>query len=60
MNTVEIEIRAVYGRENIYPVNNQAKLFAEIAGQKTLSRAQLKAITELGFKIAVVQPEFTF
>ena len=59
MNKVIIELKSVYGKENIYPVNDQAKLFASIAGTKTLSRSQLKTIAALGFTVELKAQEFS-
>jgi hypothetical protein len=33
---IEIEVRSVYGNDLIYPVNEAAKVLANIAGKKTL------------------------
>lgn len=55
---VEIQIKNVYGKENIYPVNETAKDFATLTGNKTLSRGQLSIIQGMGYNIKVVQPEF--
>jgi hypothetical protein len=52
---VQVSIRHVYGNRLIYPVNEQAKLFAKIAGSKTLTVAVLDTIKELGYDIQIVQ-----
>lgn len=54
---VIIEIRSVYGNERIYPANDVADVFANIAGTKTLSRDVLKHAQNLGFEIEIVQPK---
>lgn len=59
MQQVTIEIRQVYGNESIYPVCDNAKLFASIAGTKTLTPAALKCIKALGYEIVVKQKEFS-
>lgn len=59
MTTVLIEVKSVYGKENIYPANDKAKLFASIAGTKTLSRSDLKAIAALGFSVELKAQEFS-
>ena len=51
--TVLIEIRSVYGNELIYPANKTAELFAKITGNKTISRAVIEHIKELGFEVKV-------
>lgn len=53
---VIVSIRQVYGKEAIYPVNASAEQFAAIAGAKTLTRAVLARIQELGFEIVVQAP----
>lgn len=59
MQSVIIEVKTVYGKENIYPANDQARLFATIAGTKTLSRSDLKAIAALGFSVELKAQEFS-
>ena len=54
---VKVEIKNVYGREQIYPRNAWAEIFAEMVGQKTLTRANIAHIKRLGFQVEVVVPE---
>jgi len=56
VKTVEIEICTVYGNELIYPACPNAKVFAAIAGTKTLSRDTLTRIKALGYDLVVVAP----
>lgn len=58
-NVIEFEVRAVYGRNTIYPVNDAAKLLAEIAGTKTLTSKVLVLAKRLGFCIVEVTPACT-
>ena len=51
--TITVDIKTVYGNELIYPVCEQAHVFAEIAGTKTLTRYTLTRIKELGYDIEV-------
>lgn len=51
MNIVEIEVRSVFGNETIYPANETAQIFAQIAGKKTLSKQDLNLIRALGFDV---------
>lgn len=51
---VEIEVRNVYGNFTIYPINEAAKLFAEIAGTKTLTNKTLALAERMGFAIKEV------
>lgn len=47
--TIQIEIKRVYGNVVAYPICNQAKLFASIAGTSTLTMETIKHIQALGF-----------
>jgi hypothetical protein len=44
-----------YGVETFYPACEQAKLFARIAGTKTLTRHALRDIAALGIEIEIKQ-----
>ena len=46
-----VEVRNVYGKPLIYPISEEAKLFAMIGNQKTLTLRVLNMIEDLGFKI---------
>ena len=48
---IYVEPRSVYGQTLIYPVCEQAKRFAKLAGTKTLTSAQLRIIREMGVAI---------
>lgn len=52
--TCQIVIRNVYGNDLIYPSNDEARIFAEIAGTKTLSKTDLARIEQLGFRVEQV------
>jgi len=52
---IQVQIKTVYGKEAIYPVCEQGKLFAALTGTKTLSRQNLEMIKALGFEIVVQQ-----
>ena len=45
----------VFGNIVIYPICDNAKLFAEIAGTKTLTHATLTRIERLGYEITLQQ-----
>jgi hypothetical protein len=53
MNSILIKFKNVYGTEAIYPVCDKAKLFAQIAGTRTLTNATLRDVKALGFEIRV-------
>jgi len=46
-----IEVRDVYGKPLVYPVCEEASLFAMIAESKTLTPRVLRIISSLGYKI---------
>ena len=49
--TVTVEVRSIYGQLKVYPICPRAKLFAEIAGSKTLTHSTLCKIEALGYEI---------
>lgn len=51
--TITVQIRQVYGNEAIYPICEKAKLFAAIAGTKTLTLQAIAQIKLLGYEITV-------
>lgn len=54
---ITVTIREVYGIKTVYPVCITAKLFASIAGTKTLTFPTLKKIEALGYSIMQELPE---
>ena len=48
-----VQIKSVYGNERIYPICENAKLFASIAGTATLTREVLAKIKQLGYTVEV-------
>lgn len=55
--SIQIEFKHAYGKEWIYPVCDRAKLFAELVGQKTLTRENIGLIKQLGYKIEIAQEQ---
>ena len=55
MNELQVRIANNYGNNVIYPVCDKAKVFAEIAGSKTLTEAICRKIKSLGYRFVVVQ-----
>lgn len=51
--TLIIEIKSTYGNELIYPVNDTARVFADLIGTKTLGRVKLALIQGLGYSIEI-------
>ena len=52
--TVQLMVKDQYGTKVLYPNNNTAKLFASIAGTKTLTLPVVKHIMALGYSIEYV------
>ena len=48
---IQVEVKNVYGNTTIYPVCDKAKMFASIAGTKTLTREALEKVKKLGYEI---------
>jgi hypothetical protein len=57
MNTITVELRPIYGVQAIYPACHASRLFADIAGTKTLTRAAIEKIKKLGYGVTVKQTE---
>jgi len=53
--SITVEIRDVYGNPTVYPMDEAARLFADIAGTTTLTSATIKRIKALGYHINVTQ-----
>ena len=53
--TITVKITKNYGNEAIYPICDTAKVFAEIAGTKTMSRKLIDQVKRLGYSIVVEQ-----
>ena len=51
---IEVRVKDVYGNQMIYPVCDAAKVFAAIAGTKTLTQQTLLLIKQLGYDIDIV------
>ena len=51
---IQVRMREVFGNETVYPVCETAKLFAKIAGTKTLGPTVLSSIKALGYEIEVI------
>jgi hypothetical protein len=56
MQVIEVNLKSVYGEVKAYPINEAAKLFAALAGTKTLTVQSLKLIKSLGYEVKAVDP----
>jgi len=52
-----VKVKNNYGTEHIYPVSEEAKLLAQLAGSKTLTRSTIEIAKKLGFKFSVERAE---
>jgi len=57
MQKITVRLDKNYGSWVVYPVCEQAKLFAAIAGTKTLKETTLDQIIQLGYEIQVAQDQ---
>lgn len=57
MKHITVEVRNVYGRETIYPVCADGKVFARMVKQSTLTRQDIEMIRQLGYNVEVQQQE---
>lgn len=53
---VSVQIKDQYGVKVVHPLCEKAKLFARLAGTKTLTHHALTTIETLGYTIHVEQP----
>ena len=53
MTAIYITPRNVYGTETFYPACDQAQLFADVAGTKTLTPTVLRLIEKAGHEIVM-------
>jgi len=54
---ITIELKNQYGQTVAHPICCKSKLFARIAGTKTLTMETLKAVKALGYEIEQLTPE---
>lgn len=55
--TISVSIKANYGREAIYPVCADAKIFVAMLGRKTLTREDIRSIKALGYAVIAIPAE---
>jgi hypothetical protein len=55
--TVQLRVANNYGSQTLYPANETAKLFAHIAGTKTLTVTTVKHIMALGYTVEYIHDE---
>jgi hypothetical protein len=52
--TITVKEKSVYGNTLIYPVCNNAVIFAQLIGKKTFTANDLDLITALGFELKLI------
>jgi len=57
MKTITVQVKSNYGQIVAYPVCVESKLFAQLAGTKTLTIDALKTIKALGFEVIQQAPQ---
>jgi hypothetical protein len=53
-NIVQLKVKQNYGNQALYPHNEQAHLFAQIAGTKTLTLDTVRHIMALGYEVQYI------
>jgi len=56
-SAIHVRVTDVYGKRVVYPICDHAKVFASIAGTKTLTETTLRCIRKLGYEIHVIPNE---
>jgi len=54
---IVVKVRNIYGNRTVYPVCDDAKLFARMAGHSTLTYNTIELIKRLGYVVEVEQTE---
>jgi hypothetical protein len=54
MKTIKVQIKSVFGNDNVYPICETAILFAKLAGTKTLTSHALHTIKEAGYTVEYI------
>lgn len=60
MKEITIEVRDIYGHPKFYPHCEDAKVFASIAGTRTLTEATVRRIIKLGYKVNTLERPYVF
>lgn len=51
---IQVTIKTVYGNDLVYPICNQAKMFAQLANTTTLTHRTIGMIKSLGYTVEVL------
>lgn len=52
--SIQVEIKTIYGSDKIYPSCSRAEIFCKLVGQKTLTERDVDLIKQLGIEVQVV------
>jgi hypothetical protein len=55
-----VKVTKVYGNIVVYPMCEQSRIYAAIAGTKTLTPATLELIEQLGHEVVTIAPARMF
>lgn len=55
--SIQVALEKRYGQEVVIPVCEKARLFAQLARTKELTRPTIDVIKQLGYKVEVVQTQ---
>ena len=53
---MRVEVKNNYGQEAIYPACEVSRVFANIAGTRTLTRQTIELARQLGYNVEVLAP----
>ena len=53
--TITVRLEQQYGQQTVQPACETARLFAQLAGTKTLTKPSIELIKQLGYEIRVEQ-----
>ena len=51
---IKVSIKNVYGSDIIYPICDDAKEFANLAGTKSLTASAIRSIRRLGYSVEII------
>jgi hypothetical protein len=53
---ITVRVKNVYGKQLVYPVNDNAQLLCALTGAKTFTSEALAVIKQLGYTVTVETP----
>lgn len=55
MKEITVKVKSIYGVDKIYPVDDDSRTFARLAGTTTLTDEAIRHIKALGYTVKVQQ-----